>query len=478
MGYSYREIQIQLQLQLMVGEKKNTDRATSIGLCFRSVTLQDQFVKLTYAMIDPQTALLFVVGLVVLGVGEVVFNTIYRKKTSSIKPTLICVLDSLLDPFYYLRLFVWGRGNDIHNAVQHARESTGLTAIADELAKDPDHIQAVKRYDLARKLGLERSKMRYSPTGYAMVQHALSLRMMAKMQFIDYLRRHPKVTEIKLKDPVFVTGFPRTGTTFLLELLGLHEDVRSHYTWEQINPIPLTDSENIEDLEASRQAIYKKNKFSFELKQRFAGEAIQSIHRIGYEEPEECTVPCAFDLPWTLTEISFNMYAADELFALGAGKTFQTYRKFLQLMTWQAADRRDKDFTWMLKCPFYLPYLNELYEEFPNATFVWTHRHPTECIASACSLYETILRMGSEGDSVDKKLLGKAVLNYSKKALQKAQETIDKLGSKFKMIHVRYADNIKDSKRVCQSIFEKVKIMVSSLVFLFYHLILYELYCN
>lgn len=65
-------------------------------------------------------------------------------------------------------------------------------------------------------------------------------------------------------------------------------------------------------------------------------------------------------------------------------------------------------FTWMLKCPFHLPYLTELYAAFPDATVVWTHRNPVECIASACSLYETLLHMCCIPESISRHALGKA----------------------------------------------------------------------
>ncbi len=55
-------------------------------------------------------------------------------------------------------------------------------------------------------------------------------------------------------------------------------------------------------------------------------------------------------------------------------------------------------------------YLEELHKEFPGATVVWTHRDPAECIASACSLYETIMRFCMEEISIDPKALGAAVV--------------------------------------------------------------------
>ena len=62
---------------------------------------------------------------------------------------------------------------------------------------------------------------------------------------------------MKLRGPVFVVGFTRTGTTFLHELLGLHPAVRSHRSWEQMYPVPSTHSEEPSDLRADREKRYQ-----------------------------------------------------------------------------------------------------------------------------------------------------------------------------------------------------------------------------
>ena len=51
------------------------------------------------------------------------------------------------------------------------------------------------------------------------------------------------------------------------------------------------------------------------------GEAIQHVHRIGYEELEECTIPCSLELPWSLSEVPFTMFAAKEMADMGAGSS-------------------------------------------------------------------------------------------------------------------------------------------------------------
>jgi len=110
--------------------------------------------------------------------------------------------------------------------------------------------------------------------------------------------------------------------------------------------------------------------------------------------------------------------------------------------------RNEDGIRWMLKCPFHLPYLVELNEQFPDAILVWTHRDPVECIASACSLYEALMKAAFETNTIDRHALGKAVVEYSRLALDKAFNSFKKLKSK--IIHIRYADNIKSPKDMCK----------------------------
>jgi hypothetical protein len=332
-------------------------------------------------------------------------------------------------------------------------KNTGLTDLGGN-----DKTTFIERYNTTIVKGQELCKSKFSPGGVIIVKQTMARRMGERLRMMDYLKRHPSIEKISLRQPIFVIGFPRTGTTFLHELLGLHHDVRMHYTWEQMESVPGTDDESLVAQETDRAARYKKNKMKFNIIFSLGGDAIQSIHRIGYDEPEECTTPCAMEIPLTVPEIPLYIFAAREVIAMkGAGEAFEHYHKFLKLMTWQSKDRRDKDFIWMLKCPFHLPYLKELYGAFPGATVVWTHRDPVDCIASACSLYETLMRMSMEEYSIDRIALGKAVLEYTYLALDMALTTLGKMKDKVKIVHVRYADNVKNSKAVCKNICEQVR---------------------
>jgi Sulfotransferase family len=106
----------------------------------------------------------------------------------------------------------------------------------------------------------------------------------------------------------------------------------------------------------------------------------------------------------------------------------------------------------MLKSPLHLPYLEDLKKSFPDSVLVWTHRDPVECIASACSLYELSMHMEFESETVNKHALGKAVVDFSKRSLDKAFESLKNIPNN--VIHIRYADNIKNPKEICRRIVE------------------------
>lgn len=388
---------------------------------------------------------------------SLVFDVIRRSYLSPHRTFYAWLLDSICSIPMALKVGPWSKPHGIHASIQEAINNTGLTDFGGK-----DKTTFIERYDTAIKLGLKRSKAVFSPAGIAFVKGVIVRRMTSRLNFFNYLKKHKSIEETPLKSPIFIIGFPRTGTTFLHELLGLHPDVRMHYSWEQMDMVPSTDDESIAAQELDRKKRYNKNKFYFNLVFSLGGEAIQSIHRIGYDESEECTTPCALELPYTVPELPLYIYASPEVIAMkGAGEAFEHYRSILKLLTWQCQDRRGKDFTWMLKCPFHLPYIDELYASFPGATVVWTHRDPVDCIASACSLYETLMRMSMEEYSIDKEALGQAVLKYTRLALDMAMASLEKMKNKVKVIHVRYADNVKNSKAVCKDICEQAGLSYS-----------------
>lgn len=385
-------------------------------------------------------------------VSGIIYDTVTRKQKSGIKPWLACLLDAL---FAFPELFGVGpfKKDALYMNTIIADQKKSLKM--NDLGGEEEEI--TKRHDPLIDIGLVKSNAHVSPFGAYILISSLAKRIKLRLELIDYLKKHPKVEKIEVRKPVFVIGFPRTGTTFLHEILGLHPDVRMHYSWEQIEFVPRTHEETMEAFVADRKIRYEANKGEFNLLLSVAGDAIQSIHRIEYDAPEECTTPCGMELPFNIPTIPFMPFAAKEIIDLGAKDAFPLYKKYLQLLAFQAPERQGP-FTWMLKCPFHLPYLTELHETFPDATIVWTHRNPVECIASACSLYETIMRLSVDSWTIDKNAIGMAVMDYTFLSLEKAIRSIEKAGKGLRILHIRYADNIKEPKSVCKQVMDMADI--------------------
>ena len=82
-------------------------------------------------------------------------------------------------------------------------------------------------------------------------------------------------------DPIFVIGLPRSGTTFLFNLLYQDKSYRSPLYWEIMNPLPITNNK--------RDIARRMRKVDRDL---FIGKTIipklRSMHTIRANMPEEC----------------------------------------------------------------------------------------------------------------------------------------------------------------------------------------------
>jgi hypothetical protein len=236
-------------------------------------------------------------------------------------------------------------GGDVTGSAVKMREALSLKLkreeefgpLVDALRRDPYGF--VTRYRDSVRIGLEKSRARYSPLGQLVASQTVHRRMVMRLRHVEYMKKHPLVSKVPVKKPLFVIGFPRTGTTFLHEMLGLHPLLRMHYLWEQYDHVPTTSSEDCIELLKDRRERYNKNKAGFKTKLSIVGDELtkQNIHRMGYDEPEECTTPCAFELPFALGSLPFYIFAHREVIPQGCGRAFEFYKEYLQMLSWQRA---------------------------------------------------------------------------------------------------------------------------------------------
>lgn len=226
--------------------------------------------------------------------------------------------------------------------------------------------------------GTEQMKLEYHNIGYIMAQLELNITMERKLKFCQYIKDSPDVLNVPVKKPVFVVGLPRTGTTFLHRLLSLDPHVRAPLLWELLSPVPnVSVKSGAHKPDFISDSIRRENFVKAQIKKRQdAGDrALEHIHEIAYNVPEECLIAMSDEIP-CLTQ---NFYAAymdmptyfSQISSRAVTNCYLTYRKVLQLLAYQVGDF-DGQYRWMLKSPIHLFYIKELATAFPDATIIWS----------------------------------------------------------------------------------------------------------
>ena len=244
--------------------------------------------------------------------------------------------------------------------IDAARRATGLKDMGSEDFLEPFEkiVENVRDLDLA-------------PLGGFIVRQLALQAAMNRLHIREYLRVHPEVER-----PIFILGFPRTGTTLLQNLLSLDPNRRALEFWELNQPVPV-----LEDVERDRRRRTKRAAMNLRLAYLIAPE-MRWVHEIKVDTAEEC---------WPLFANTFSVFNYD----LGSG--FEAYGDWLLSRPMVGAYReyktqlqilahRQETRGYLLKCPEHLWFLDELLEVFPDAGIVWTHRDPAASVASYSSL--------------------------------------------------------------------------------------------
>ena len=126
--------------------------------------------------------------------------------------------------------------------------------------------------------------------GYFAAQLELVSGFAARLKKIQYFKEYPDVFKVPVREPVFVTGLPRTGTTFLHRLLSLDPAVRAPLLWELLNAVPIAKPDaSKEEKEKCRKK--RRNLVDSALKKRdiLGDDSLTHIHEIGADLPEVCS---------------------------------------------------------------------------------------------------------------------------------------------------------------------------------------------
>lgn len=203
----------------------------------------------------------------------------------------------------------------------------------------------------------------------------------ARLRIVQDDRLHPEIREQAIVRPMFITGLPRTGTTITQDMLSLDPGARWPKEWEIAMPWPAPETATMDT--DPRMAMIQGY-----MDAMVAGSPeLLTVHRFDCRNPGECNTAMMYHFSscnW-YTEGATHGYGEWFLENCRIEGHYAEHKRLLQQWQWKGPPGR-----WQLKSPQHLFNLTGLFEIYPDARIVWTHRDPVLTFSSLCSMYALI----------------------------------------------------------------------------------------
>ncbi|MCH2173771.1 sulfotransferase [Myxococcota bacterium] len=260
--------------------------------------------------------------------------------------------------------------------LEAARRRTGLSDFGGDDFREPLQV-------LLRSLEEE---ARLTFMGRLLARRDVFVLLCNRLKIVEAFRKHPEIADVQIREPLFIVGLSRSGTSILHELLTQDPRHRVLESWEARFPCPPPEEETYETDRRIRLAHFEQT-----LWPRLVP-AYQAMHEMGGRMPTECgditcnaflgdRIPALHQVP------SYAAFAA----AQDIRPAYEIHKKILQILQWKTRGER-----WVLKAPAHMNWLDTLLDVYPDARVVQTHRDPLQIMGSTVSLISAILWMRAE----------------------------------------------------------------------------------
>ena len=268
-------------------------------------------------------------------------------------------------------------GLDAESLLQHGSAQAGFQF------EDPHMVAGLRRL-----VASAREEAELSLFGRLAVRRLLERLVESRFRVERALAETPAILDEPVRDPVFIIGMPRSGTTILQALLHRDSSHRSPLCWECLLPYPAPSpdtyakNDRIDTIRREFDQLFqlvpdfrRKHYMEADSPQECIG--VTALHCTSFQFVAQCHLPGYLD--WFSNE-------ADQLANL------RWHRRFLQYL--QSGGVRTP--RWLLKSPVHLMRLGALFEVYPDARVIMTHRHPAALVPSVASLLASTRSMYSD----------------------------------------------------------------------------------
>lgn len=240
------------------------------------------------------------------------------------------------------------------------------------------------------------------------------------VKLANYMKNNPEFVHTPLKDVIFISGLPRTGTTMLQQMMASDSRSRSAYLFEMsylVNPFPPAPSR--EALKHDPRLEQMRNKWG--MMTTILPEFWKRIGESHFSAPDtqDEELPIGFMLGIFFAHIPVGGEPYYNFF-FDPHKDFfyQFLHSFFAMLNHGFAPESH----WILKSPVHCLWLDSLSSAFPGSRIIFTHRDPAETIASYCCLQESYVGHLWYPGKLNRAVIGQFIMRMWKLAAERTLE--------------------------------------------------------
>lgn len=274
----------------------------------------------------------------------------------------------------------------------------------------------------------------------------LMIIVMTPLRITEKKRFDEKIKNIKIKQPIFIIGHWRSGTTFLHYLMGQDKNIAYTSTMVTLGPGLFLGYEKL------LKSIVIKS-----LPRKRPMDNLEMETDLPYEEEYAVADLCPYSFyhAWYFPNNIDRYFDRYVLFKNVDQKIINswkaTYVYFLKKILYKYSCKQI-----MLKSLINTGRIKLLLELFPDAKFIHLYRNPYDVYMSTWKLYTSILPLFSF-QQIDKNKLDQSIVNVYKK-LYKQYFKEKHLIPRNNLVEIRYEDFVKEPLKTVEMIYSKFKI--------------------